>query len=387
MIRKERQEKQRRKGRIAASLAAAMLVTALLAQTGYAAPLIVDGDKVQGGTIKVISPTEEAYAALKDDAVFDVYKIASAAPLTGYDAYTFTDFASESGRTYYENNIRDAESPSASVLNGFAQALAADAEAGKIKAGTKDAAIDGEGIPVDAGLYMLILHGVGEAAAWDTADTGELVTYAETESGRFVFAPIVVSVPTRELTWDASADPIEYGSASIVSETAAANTADTTAWTYDITIKAKAGLDDKGIPIQITKNLPVYDSSSEGDFIFEIKATKGDQNTVVYNDVVQIRFTGPGSQTKPVMELDGTPVEIPAGSKVMVKETYAGATYTPDAEEKEAVLNETKDLYTVSFSNKYNETEKSGGSVSNRMNQQVDKNDHGTGIWDLSRVE
>ena len=385
MIRKERQEKRRRKGRIAAALAATALVMALMAQTGYADPLIVDGDTVQGGTIKVISPEGDAYATLKDDAVFDVYKIASATPITGNDAYTFTDFTS--GGAYYEANIRNAENPAAAVLNGFAQVLAADAEAGKIQAVKKDAAIDSEGIPVDAGLYMLILHGVGETVAWDTADTGEIVSYAETESGRFIFAPVVVSLPTRDLTWDTSADPIEYGSASIVSETAAANTADTSNWTYNVTIMAKAGLDDKGIPIQITKNLPVYDSSSEGDFIFEIKATKGDQNTVVYNDAVQIRFTGPGSQTRPVMELDGTPVEIPAGSTVMVKEIYAGATYTPDAEEKQAVFSEEENLYIVSFSNTYNETERSGGSVWNRMNQQVDENDHGTGVWDLSRVE
>lgn len=373
-----------------------MLMSSVMMQTvpaSDAAPTteflsVLEDGTVQGGTIHV-QPSNDL--ELPEATLYDVYQIAKAEPIPGQDAYIFKDFTA--GESYYTGKIRDAEVLDAATLNGFAQTLAEAARGGSItpmKENVKMVDAAQNPTAVEAGLYLIILHGE-DSDYWDAADNGEIVTYLNDGGSQYVFAPILVSLPNRVLpeqeTWES--DEYVYGNISIISGASAGNTADRTAWDYNIEIKAKAGMGDLDGKLRIQKVLPVNETmanrSDPATFVFRVVAElKGQQ---VYNDVQTIVFNGTDM---------GTPVtiDVPVGAKATVTEIYAGGDYAygsasaalldGTAVEYEEVPNgitvevvpydeETgSDIVTVSFTNTYNNTWKGSGSVENKFEAQAD---------------
>ena len=290
------ENRRRRNGRFAAAMAVMMLLIALMAQPGFAEPLVINGGTVQGGTIKVLPP--ENYDVLKGNASFDVYKIADAVPVEGHDTFAFANFVS--GAEYYENNLRNAENVTAAAINGFAQVLAADAKAGKI-APYKTGTVGDPEFSAKAGMYMLIMHGSG-SDYWKTADSGEIITGAEVEGKQYFFVPTVVSLPTNKATnIDAGSETYTYEGAEITSQTWTANTAGPEDWIYNIQVTPKVGLKPDSptpTPAKVTLNgLKCMEGRDlkENEFTFRLtidgKTVGTARNTKDENDPTKGIFT------------------------------------------------------------------------------------------------
>lgn len=132
-------------------------------------------------------------------------------------------------------------------------------------------------------------------------------------------------------------------------------------WIYeniDISLKPEQ-YDLKG-DLEITKTLNKYNKTLGVPlFVFDVEAYN-ELNEVVFSDVVSIAFNSAGTRSAIVKD-------IPAGSRVVVKEVYAGASYevtSDDSIETEIIAEETAN---VSFTNDYNDNLIYGTGVVNHF--------------------
>ena len=123
------------------------------------------------------------------------------------------------------------------------------------------------------------------------------------------------------------------------------------AWAYDVTTGMKPQQTQRYGDLEIVKNLTEYNASlKDALFVFQVEGTtrNGEQ---VYSDVVSVKFNQAGEKSVLVKHL-------PAGTKVTVKEVYAGGSYTNtsgDTQETVIVAEGVTDHpASVSFTNTYN---------------------------------
>ena len=97
-----------KKGFLAAAVAAVLLVSALMAQSIAAADLKDEDGKLLKGSITVNLPEgdENVNSRLAEHSVYDVYKVAAAAPVEDFETFIFEDWADAASKTYYEENTR-----------------------------------------------------------------------------------------------------------------------------------------------------------------------------------------------------------------------------------------------------------------------------------------
>lgn len=393
MIEKKQSIKKRHRG-IAAVAAAALLATALLAQTVYALNLDETGKNIQMCSIKVTDPDEK----LSENVVFDIYQIAKATPVSGFDAYEFTDFTVQEAETYYNENIKDSETLDAQTLNTFTQISAekvkAGAEAPARYNNTQNLQV-GKPVEVEAGMYLLILHDKTETNYW-SGDASAVISTAKVGEEMYSFAPILVSVPTRE-------NPTDAGSTTFVSDVTVfngtasyVNTAGTGSWVYDLSVDPKMGIEEEGIPIEITKTIDKYDASAQNvNFVFEVKAVKklNVDGTVtektVYNNVHAITFTPASGLTQTVRIVDeatGKEIRVPRDSEVTVTERDPGPAYSTGALTQIVTGNAETAVFRFAFNNTYQETKKSGGAVINNVHVVPDHDDTSGYKWEITQV-
>ena len=161
--------------------------------------------------------------------------------------------------------------------------------------------------------------------------TGLYLVYAKpADSARFgyTFVPYLISAPNNEFAMTGS------GSDS---------------WIYDdIDIELKPEQTGLMGSLQINKTLKTYNTAlCEPVFAFDVEAYDRDGN-VVFSDIASIRFDSTGAKS---VVIDN----IPAGSRVIVKEVYAAGSYqvtSSDSIETQIVAGETAD---VDFTNDYND--------------------------------
>lgn len=138
----------------------------------------------------------------------------------------------------------------------------------------------------------------------------------------------------------------------------------TDAWDYEIDVTLKPEQAMRYGSLEITKTLNTYRAGDSTPFIFQIEATKSVNNTdiVVYSDVVQLVFDGPGVNLPVRVE------KIPAQAKVTVTEIYSGAGYSGTgpypANPITIVADETQ---SVSFTNSYNNELRGGSGIQNHF--------------------
>ena len=152
----------------------------------------------------------------------------------------------------------------------------------------------------------------------------------QANSARFgyTFVPYLISAPNNEFAMTGS------GSDS---------------WIYDdIDIELKPEQTGLMGSLQINKTLKTYNTAlGEPVFAFDVEAYDRDGN-VVFSDIASIRFDSTGAKS---VVIDN----IPAGSRVIVKEVYAAGSYqvtSSDSIETQIVAGETAD---VDFTNDYND--------------------------------
>ena len=323
-------------------------------------------------TISLTGDVTMAEDAKTANAVIDLYRIADAAEVKGFDTYTFK---ASPGFEALEAAMTDKDIDAAgwkAIAQQAAGIILGSAPEGKTEwdPSATAAAYDSlktTGDPetkienLDAGLYLVIAHGkdVTEYATTVTDDTGTsgIATIANSKTYAYKFAPELISLPTK----DAENDII--------------NTANTGDWIYDATAAMKPTREFRIGDLEITKILEDYRQRAKetgenprlikdpATFVFEVTAYEDDtQKVEVYHDYVSIVFDAFG--TKSVLVKD-----LPVGSYVVVKEEYHG-NYTAYPDQTTTIIaNETVG---VTFKNTYDDGEPGGGSVTNHFEYSED---------------
>jgi len=316
----------------------------------------------------------------------ELYKVAGAKKLEGYNAYQY-QFEPESA--YKGLDISDysrLQELTASDWEALAQeaariTLAPDTALRPAASGSVDNAGKAvlSGSDVRGGLYLLVARDanltkdkyvktvkVEASGGEDTAEQEKLVTIANSDQYEYLFEPQLVALPTKEADTDG-----------------AVSTANPGPWLYEADIYLKSGREPRYAPLEIVKTLRGYETA-EGTanpvtFVFSVVATREGEANPVYDEVASLTFTGPGTES---VRLE----RIPAQSTVTVTEIYNGFAYSqmvpsddgpivldnisadPDAENRAA------------FENVYNHKRTHGHGINNRFEY-----DEEAGEWEWTR--
>lgn len=347
--------------------------------------------------------------------VIDLYRVADAVPVTGYDTYDWQMNEPFAGITI-EKGIdstgwKTAAQAAADVVLGKAPegqtAWNPSATVDAIKSAHPELVFSGNAADapitgLKAGLYLVIAHGsdvenyaavgtpesAAEGATTETAAPAGTVTIANSRLYAYKFAPELVSLPTK------AADPV----------TGEINTANPGDWIYDAVgangITLKPSQEPRAGNLQITKILDIYEQrekTTDGEtrqikddatFIFEVSVYEnqaayesGQAQPTVYHDMVSMVFNGGDTWEKSVLIED-----LPVNSYAVVKEVYpeagsqVGHYYLVRSDgEKTILANETVE---ATFENTYNNENSGGGSVTNKFTYKA-----GQSKWGWQQVE
>ena len=311
--------------------------------------------------------------------VIDLYRVADATPVSGFDTYDWTmtepfdsitidkDIDSEGWKT--------AAQQAADIVLGTApdgetewKPESANAIDASLKVTGKKAGEKIEGLK--AGLYLIVAHGTDgngkndpeNYAAVTTDKTGAVsgtVTIANSHTYRYEFNPELVSLPTKDAIKDADGNDV-------------INTGNPGDWVYDTTVTLKPSQMVRKGSLEITKTLIDYAQREKevgnariikdpATFIFEVTAyEKKDSDTVIFHDFVSIVFDSYGSKSVLIKDL-------PVDSYVKVREVYSSEVYSLE----ETIVKDQTILADqnvgVEFENEFEEKNPGGGSVTNRF--------------------
>jgi hypothetical protein len=310
--------------------------------------------------------------------VIDLYRVADAVPVTGFDTYDWQVNEPFSSITIDKKidgeGWKKLAQQAADIVLGTAPAGKTEwdpsATAGAIDSSLKVLDKDPNQPITDlpAGLYLIIARGsnITEYAGTvtdETTGTTGTVTIAKSRGFKYSFSPELISMPTK------AAD-----------ETGVINTANPGPWIYfaedgaEVTLKPSQEV-NLG-PLKIVKNLEDYaqrEKTTDGQsrkikdpatFIFKVVVYADETKAeVIFQDYVSIVFDAYGSQSATINGL-------PAGGYAEVTEEYSGRVYTIEPGAKNAVIvaeGEEDAPATVEFTNSYTDKEPGGGSVTNRF--------------------
>lgn len=284
----------------------------------------------------------------KADVVIDLYEVARAVEVPGYDTYTY-----EAADGYGALKLNDVTSNAG--WDALAQQAARIAIGGEEKKSPVKSAeavntqIDG----LDSGLYLLIARSRTKdyVKEIDVDDTKEIVTVAYSGRYAYTYQPSLVSLPGK----------------AAVTENGPLNTANPGPWIYSqsVTLKPEQSLNLGSL--LITKNLPTYKAGADATFVFDVTATL--EGETVYSEAVSVSFTEPG--TKEILIEN----KIPVGAEVTVTEVYSGAVYSVPVGASVTVPMENAEVPAeVMFTNNYNASGNNGGTIVNHF-------EHTDGSW------
>ena len=301
--------KKRIKTAGALTLAAITVLSAAGLSSVYGA-LGVETDKKCSLTFTLDDDTE--FAELRDlEIPVDVYKVADITEEAVYDTAKYTAFADlglekVSSTTTAEEWAQMAEKAMKIVENNKI-APTADVKVTKPKDAPESTGVINN---LETGMYLV------------QAETVQTSEYT------YDFTPYLVSLPNNYYSKE--------------------NPDDT--WVYDVTTGMKPQQTQRYGDLEIFKDLTEYNASlKDALFVFQVEGTRNGEQ--VYSDVVSIKFNQAGKKSVLVKDL-------PAGTKVTVKEVYAGGSYSNtsgDTQETEIVAEGVTDNpASVSFTNTYN---------------------------------
>ena len=301
--------KKRIKTAGALTLAAITVLSAAGLSSVYGA-LGVETDKKCSLTFTLDDDTE--FAELRDlEIPVDVYKVADITEEAVYDTAKYTAFADlglekVSSTTTAEEWAQMAEKAMKIVENNKI-APTADVKVTKPKDAPESTGVINN---LETGMYLV------------QAETVQTSEYT------YDFTPYLVSLPNNYYSKE--------------------NPDDT--WVYDVTTGMKPQQTQRYGDLEIFKDLTEYNASlKDALFVFQVEGTRNGEQ--VYSDVVSIKFNQAGKKSVLVKHL-------PAGTKVTVKEVYAGGSYSnTSGDTQETVIDAegvTDHPASVSFTNTYN---------------------------------
>lgn len=271
----------------------------------------------------------------------DIYKIADAVPVDGYDiyAYKMNDQLPNSVKTGIEGFLADhadvwktASDESFRYVPDRSSGMILDdgSVAELAKLATELIFNAPETVPevgaaefskehgVDFGLYVVMPHSAIKMEEYqvkvpvkDSRNEYNPATLAIAPHNVYTFSPQLISVPSL---------------GGLVTDTAA----DGTQWEYNVTAVAKPEEQPRYATLQLTKTLSSYNGPAV--FVFDISAVLDGE--MVFEKQVAFNFTGAGEQS---VTIEG---RIPAGSEVTVEEVYSGAAYSFDAYKVDQISND-----------------------------------------------
>ena len=313
-------------------------------------------------------PEEDKADLAEAKVVVDLYRVADAVEVVGYDTYSWT--VNEPYKTALEEaGIQITDKIDKDTWRKVAD-IAAKQAIGEVPEGTdtmepKPAAgvtvaatgnVNEKISGLKAGLYLIIPHGSNEAygtgkeyvsTRTDDADVKKQVTLANSAKFTYTFSSELVSLPNK--------GPDENG---------VINTANAGPWQYDadVDLTLKFGKEERYGQLEIIKNLKNFEDHNEATFVFEVIATKSQTDeTVVYHDYVSLVFDKYGEGRKSAI-ID----KLPVGAYVTVKEIYSGKVYNVDTDKTGGPIT-AEQITQVEFTNEYEEHHNGGGSVTNHF--------------------
>ena len=336
------------------SLAALLLAVSIL----FTLPIWAPGsaralDETVKCTLTVGSGRDAGDDIENANVVIDLYKVASAETVEGYDTYDYTLLegyealapALEAARTVpedqvgQENTANNAEAWLA--LANQAAGIALDAQNPDKTTVPMGQKVEG----LEWGLYLGVAHGENlTKEQYIKSQEGQVTTIAQSPEIEYSFTPYLVSLPSKESLNTSSGD-----------------------WMYDVVGTLKAEQEDRFGDLEIVKNLESYSPAAGAAFVFQVEAVKGEgtEAEVVYSNVVSMIFTAAGQQSVLL-------TEIPAGASVTVTEVYSGSAYEAVSDTEQTATIVAADTVSVAFANRYNGGLNHGGAVLNQFEYTAD---------------
>lgn len=302
----------------------------------------------------------------KAQIVVDLYKVADAEKVPGYDTYAFnpesgydglgdiSDYTTLQGMTADEWE-REAYKAAKIALEKGTPQKSEDLQ----ESGTK---LD----DLDPGLYLVIAHGkdltpdkyrktlkealtTGLGETEITQESEWLVTIANTARYEYAFAPYLIALPTKP-----------------VNEEGESTTDNPGPWIYDREIFLKGDRSQRYGDLLIRKTLRNYEEV-EGTiepvtFVFHVTAELDGET--VYDEVESLTFSGDAGTDSVTM------TGIPATAQVTVREEYTGISYTQDVPTDNGVVLdeiEADSVVEADFANVYNNNRTHGHGIKNRF--------------------
>lgn len=301
-------------------------------------------------SLKALAGSPEQTEELAGKLRIDLYQVASAQPVSVYDAYSYEFLPGfEEAEGMYDEKEPDWQSMAqkAAELVFAENSGIQPAASGMAEESLSD---------LNCGLYLIVARGDGlEAAEYRTTvkqkdEEGnvkeKLATLAYSDTHTYTYEPELVSLPSRQAT-------AEDG-------TIHNTTAGDGAWIYDMSVTLKPSEEPRYGLLEIVKTLQSYETGSEATFIFQIDAVLNGKN--VYSNVIPITFTSAG-ENRVVID------RIPVGAQVTVKEIYSGLHYeveSPDTVAPGQPIQLDRVLQ-IDFTNAYVEKPGEGGAITNRF--------------------
>lgn len=262
--------------------------------------------------------------------VVDLYQVADAAPVEGYDTYEFVYSTAPYNGLDAEKDWSELAQDAARLTfdNDLTPAVADVAVGSTVDRG------------LSAGLYLVIARGANDADYIVDGDT--ITTIARSAASEYTFAPQLIALPTKT-------DVNEDGSVTTAE--------DDGEWINDPTLLLKYSQAQRFGSLTINKTVPDFEGDA-ATFVFSIEAARNGE--VVYSNVAAVQYSGqPASVT-----VD----KVPAGTAVTVAEIYSGQRFSVVGSGVQTVeefsATETNE---VSFTNSYNGSAVTGHGIQNHF--------------------
>jgi hypothetical protein len=288
------------------------------------------------------------------DVVFDLYLVAQVESDGIYDTYSYQ-------ATPAYTSLSDRLEAQDELDNQVWKELALDAAEITLASGQSiSKAVDGASVDtaveeLDCGLYLLIARGADienyVTTVTDSEGNESIATIAHSDEYVYTFAPELISLPSK------AAD-----------ENGVISTANPGSWLYDMEVTLKPEQAIRFGDLEIVKTVTDFVAGDSATFVFSIEGTINGE--VVYSNVAALTFDAAGQQR--ILLAD----QIPVGATVTVTEIYSGARYTlsSDATQQTVILNPDEGTASVSFTNTYDGSNRSGNGVINHFAQDENGN-------------
>ena len=322
-------------------------------------------DLTQANSLTVApGPSEWAEDLAKANVVVDLYLVAGARAVDGYDTYSYT-FLAPYTEALGEGDAVSLDYDANLDAAGWRELAEQVAELALEKgspivtgASVNDKITSSDsGDALGAGLYLLIARGkeleeYSKNAKSQSADADSdseettLVTLAYSPEYEYSFLPELISLPSKEAVTD------EESGVTII------NTANPGEWIYDLSVVLKPERDLRFGSLEIVKTLSDRIGPDPAMFVFHWYAYDAEDN-LLKDDVVTLSFVAGGEKSTIVDR-------IPVGARVVVHEEERGNYVLVSANDPSAVIS-ADELAQVSFTNQPSDEPYSGFGIANHF--------------------